>query len=402
MARQPTAQTTVAFWSLIGFLVLVALELLLRLLSFAVPQVQAVLDPDGRTVPDSVLGWRPSPAFPGHDAWGFRNSEVPDVADVLILGDSQAYGRGVSRAAALPAQFQRVTGLETYSMAYGGYAAPHYRVLAEEGLELMPSTIVLVLYLGNDLFDSFSIVYGNDYFADLRSKDPDVRARIDSLAGGSSISEMSTKLAAAPASVLFERPSGPLHHLLLAGVYGRARWAFAKWREGGFEEVDNRFERAAERAYANPHSVVVDSPAFKTILTPAYRLLALNLGDARIEEGLRLTLLFIKEIDSLATEAAADLLVLAVPTKEYVVARVLDRDLWPKGGAFGELVDNERKVLDYVATDLRVNEIEFLDATLVLVESALHDAQPYFTTEDGHLSEAGHLAVAELVATRIR
>ena len=265
----------------------------------------------------------------------------------------------------------------------------------------MPSTIVLVLYLGNDLFDAFSIVYRNDHFADLRSKDPDVRARIDSLTKSWSIPDSAAKMATAPAPITFERPPGIFRHLLLARVFGRVQRAFAKWREGGFDESDTQFERAAERAYANPHSVVVDTASFKTILTPDYRLIALNLHDARIEEGLRLTLLSIKDIDRLATAAGADLLVLAIPTKEYVVAKALDQDLWPESSAFAELVDNERKALDYLATDLQASEIEFLDATPTLVESALHRAQPYFTTEDGHLSEVGHLAVAELVATRI-
>lgn len=65
----------------------------------------------------SRLGLTGRPEHPDHDARGFRNREALDRARVVVLGDSQTYGTGVSREAAWPARLNELVTGDVYSMA---------------------------------------------------------------------------------------------------------------------------------------------------------------------------------------------------------------------------------------------------------------------------------------------
>ncbi len=41
------------------------------------------------------LGYHVEPFHAGHDAWGFRNQEIPERVDTVTIGDSFTYGTSV-------------------------------------------------------------------------------------------------------------------------------------------------------------------------------------------------------------------------------------------------------------------------------------------------------------------
>src|SRR6185295_19141001 len=97
-------------------------------------------------VHDDVLGAVPSlhTKAGGFDAWGFRNREVPDTADIVVIGDSQTYGISATMDDSWPYVLGRLTGRRVYNMSLGGYGPNQYLYLLEtKALSLRPRMIVV-------------------------------------------------------------------------------------------------------------------------------------------------------------------------------------------------------------------------------------------------------------------
>jgi hypothetical protein len=87
----------------------------------------------------SIGPWGPN------DLLGFRNAAVPNVADVVAIGDSQTYGNGVL----LEQSWQ-------------------YLEMARRVPVFEPQATVVAYYTGNDAVESFRVAYGVERFHDLR------------------------------------------------------------------------------------------------------------------------------------------------------------------------------------------------------------------------------------------
>ena len=143
-------------------LVITFLELFLKVASVISPRVNELLSLKkaiSQTIPDERLGHRPIPELHGHDSKGFRNLSVPNEAKIVALGDSQTYGTGVDSQNAWPRQLEQLSGYTVYSMAYGGYGPAHSLILWEDASSLNPEIYIEAFYSGNDLLDSFNLVY---------------------------------------------------------------------------------------------------------------------------------------------------------------------------------------------------------------------------------------------------
>jgi len=103
----------------------------------------------------------------GHDALGFRNSDVPDSARIIAIGDSNTYGIAATHAESWPSQLAEQTGDTVYNMALGSYGPLQYlRLLETHALSLNPEVIVVGLYFGNDFYDAFRLANFNDKWKD--------------------------------------------------------------------------------------------------------------------------------------------------------------------------------------------------------------------------------------------
>ena len=119
---------------------------------------------------DQILGHRILPNSGGHDDWGFRNYERPSSADIVAIGDSQTYGISATSSQSWPAHLSRISELNTYNMALGGYGALHYpHLLESKALELKPRIIIVGLYFGNDLVDAYNLAYASDHWGSYRN-----------------------------------------------------------------------------------------------------------------------------------------------------------------------------------------------------------------------------------------
>jgi len=127
--------------------------------------------PDPRTrVRSRPLLFEEAVAGP-HDLLGFRNSSVPRIAEVVVIGDSQTYGNNSVLTNNWPSRMARELNLavkDVYSMAVGGWGAAQYLYMVDKAYVFHPRVLVVAFYSGNDPLDSFHMAYGLEEWAFLR------------------------------------------------------------------------------------------------------------------------------------------------------------------------------------------------------------------------------------------
>ncbi len=414
---------TILFASLTVVLTIAILEVILHILAFASPRVDGLLSKENRaraispTLPDEQLGYRPNPAFPNHDAKGFRNPSVPDSAEIVALGDSQTYGTGVAAHEAWPRQLEAYTSKSVYAMAFGGYGPVHSLLLIEEAFELKPSTIIATLYTGNDFFDTFLIVHNHDRAIELRTVDAELQRRIAIAEEAEPILEKVNRARGvnsdedAPASARSDgdaatdqaETGSDLARILAttrgflsnnSTLYGLIRRIKVEIERRIADPVD-RWNEAKSFAEANSDFCeVFDGGEVKTILTPGYRAIALDIEDPRIFDGYQISMDAIRHMSARAAENGMEFMLLIIPTKELVFKDVYEMP----SSTFTRLVQREEEVLRMAEVYLEDNEIRYVNALPALRRQLSSGPQPYDVSHDGHPSKHGHAAIARLVA----
>ena len=126
---------------------------------------------------DPYTGVRARPLYPElpgvgpNDILGFRNRRVPNVADVVCIGDSQTYGNNAHLEENWPSQLRLALGQPrpvVYNASVGGWGGVQYLDAFSNLTLLQPRVVVVAFYSGNDPLDSFSMAYGVDRWAALR------------------------------------------------------------------------------------------------------------------------------------------------------------------------------------------------------------------------------------------
>ena len=401
------------FFLILIVLMLLFVEAALRLLGIAVPKVEVVVDaghiPITRT--DPVLGIRPNPLYPGHDAQGFRNERVPNQADVVALGDSQTYGMGVRPNDAWPRQLARFAGRSVYNMAFGSYGPLHSLALFPEATRLKPRLVIEAFYSGNDLFDAFQLVYGegtHPRWQKMKSRDEAVLAAIQQAEDRETLLSRALRFTNQVHVSKEKRPK--------AGNAGENRSFLSR-----HSRIVRVVELLAQKFSASPDSQTEQKPtvihpseyknelflpfqhgALRTVFNPSYRLLALDREDPRINEGFRLCLEGMRRMARLAREHDADFAVLLIPTKELVFKYVVEAALGNNiDRHYQRLLEVEEQVLADAKEFLTAEGIRVIDCRDALREALRSGPQPYRTSSDGHPAPFGHKAIAREAARRL-
>lgn len=377
------------FTAITGLLVLAVLELGLALAAGMAERVARFLEPPWRlpdppsALPDARLGLRSNPAYPGHDANGFRNESVPARADIVALGDSQTYGGGVTAAEAWPQRLGMLIGQVTYNMGVGGYGPGHSLLQLDKALALRPRLIIEGFYAGNDAWDCFDGVYNLGQWPARRSPDPKVQAKISELERLNPLRHSLDVM-----SGMAERPPGPVPGWRrFLSQYSRT-WALGRrvWHELG------------KRLRALPILDFYADRGTATVFMPAYRARALDVRDVRVAEGRRICIDLLGDMNDAVTGQGVEFLVLLIPTKEYVFAdRVQDPS--PELAA---LALQEQEFWAETRHQLDRRGIPWVDALPALRAELAAARQPYPKTSDGHPNAGGQAAMAAAVAEVLR
>lgn len=324
-----------------------------------------------RRVPDPVLDYRVEPGAGGHDAWGFRNAAVPDAVDVVAVGDSLTYGFGAPAEDAWPAALARITGRSVYNLGHGGYGPLQYRHLVEaRALSLGPADVVVGLYLGNDLLNAYVVGYSLEHWSALRDPDRPELA-VPASARGQGVARP------------FARPAQERS----AGQWLRSRSVLAgmAWKV-----------LRGERSPGARGSAVLDQKGeVLTRVDVSQGRATLELADARVAEGLRLTLDALEAMAAACRAQGARLLVALIPSKASVFRAALLRT--PDAVNVERVTANERAAADVIRARLDAVGIAHVDLLPDLRAAA---ARPglYPPTANQHPTREGYRAIAEGVA----
>lgn len=325
------------------------------------------------TVPDPVLNHRIAPGASGHDDWGYRNKGIPASAEVLAIGDSMTYGIMAKSYEAWPAQLQKITGKTTYNAALGGYGPLHYlHILKTRAPELSPKQVIVMIYPGNDLMDTYNLAYSNDYWSDYRAE-----ANTEELDSGlflptprreSLVRRLRNWLA----------QNSVLYRLLT--------------QTSLFDGVRQR-----ENLDSSTTNFSFDHLGTTVVLDPVRRLGFANVEDPRIREAIGMTGRVIAEMADYAAGNGIELGVALMPVREHVFFGLIGDGLdGADARAMRELNDSLLRIEAALTDAVEKAGVPYLNLRPVM-QSALKDANIYPPT-DGHPNALGYGIVAKALA----
>jgi hypothetical protein len=380
----------------------ILLEGLLITLCAVSPPVRWLLNPiRSGFEEDAQRGLRGNPDHPRHDAWGYSNSEVPDNADVVVIGDSQTYGITVARDEAWPQLVAKQTGLAVYNMGIPATGPIQYHDAIDEALRLNPQYVIIAAYLGNDLLDAFRYTYTEPVASAL--PDPQLAEKMHALEAKDSL--------IAEATLLFRRANGReppgYYDLFVNHVVANVKLLSvlaATIREGvnlAAATDPDAHSWQQEKTLAQTRSEYVsvfDNGRLRTIFTAPYRAVAMNLEDPRIEESLAITLRALKIIQARSNASEAKVFLLNIPTKELVFAHEVDDPSEHVG--LKAVLKHEQEVSRQLKQGAANIGLRILDVLLPLRQALRNsDDPPYDPSPNGHPNRTGNQVIANYVAS---
>lgn len=388
---------------------LLVAEGLLRLACYFSPSMAVALSPPSKVaaltlvVPDNRLKVRGDPRVPEHDPLGFRNPNLPETSPLVTIGDSQTYGTSVDWREAWPKQLEHRAGLATYNMGCSSWGPVEYRDVLTEALKFKPKVVLLGLYFGNDIFDAYRDSYSWPTGADLC--DPKQREPIQELERRDPIMERIGKLAQATMldapTVTSQGAPSPTADAMPIDRFGKlSALAIASWKTASGlkrRSEDELWQQTLGWAKKRPADLVVfDDGRFRTVLTPAYRGIAVNREDLRIQEGERIAQKVIQQMDERCKASGANLLVVLIPTKEFVYGEVASEAA--KCEDYAKLLRDEQAATHALTHFMSEQGIAFVEALPGMRDCFRNGLNPYLPAADGHPGPAGHQAIAAAIA----
>jgi len=332
---------------------------------------------------DDVLGITIAPNARGLDSWGFRNPAVPESAQVVALGDSHTFGNTATMNDAWPSVVSRETGLTVYNLGLGGYGPnQYYHLLMTRGLSLHPKWVLCGLYMGDDFENAYSITYGLDHWASLRTgKRKSVNADIwdDS------------------------EPPGPFK--VVRNWLSRESVVYRLVVHGpvlGAVKEGVRFSRAARGQ--DPDVTVLEIPERKIreAFRPAGIAARLDQGRDEVREGMRITFELLDRMNAACRAHGCAFGVVIIPTKETVSASELQaKPGLPLRDAVTRVISNERRARGDLEAFLDRERIPYVD-TLPALRGAIGEELYAKTTADMHPGRNGYRVIAGAVSQFIR
>lgn len=384
--------------------------------------------------PDPVLGHRPNPKYPGHDERGWRNEKALESAEIVVLGDSQTYGINAERDESWPRRLEQKLGRGVYQMAFGGFGPAHYVQLLDEVLNLNPRLLVIGIYFGNDILDSYWLTYPvktPEYqrsrhgevldgfmekdpvqlkrFADLERVDPFHRRH-------SYLDCQSPRPVPDPALQevfnLQDIPRPGWREDFEAGIgkikqFVKRSWlvlaTLETWRNQVKTENIASADTAPAPIYPPPICLKVESRGNETILSPAYRLVTLVDSDPRVVEGERLSVLSIQHINRRIRDKGIPVFWVMIPTKELVYKNAIGtNDFDPDDISYlTRLWRFEEAMRVRIGDAILASGGQVIDTLPALRQSLQSESNPYSANADGHPNSHGYEVIAREVASRL-
>lgn len=365
-------------------------------------------------IPDPFLGFRFSPYAPGNDAWGYRNARVPNHCDVVAIGDSMTFGNAARAEEAWPRVLERLTGHCVYNAGISGYGPPEYQIVLEEAMRLRPRTVVVGLYLGNDIWEAFRTVYVDKRgprFAHLQNQDPEQLAAIQAKTDFASLRATAAQLRGEDVLASFARPPGRSvlrswvsAHSSTYGLLREIRHTLdALWKGVKDDSPPEVYVESFDESAKHPQRLGWDGDArFKTVfLNPAYDLMAVDRDDLRVRDGLRITQEILREMsERLATEHIS-FIVAVIPSKQTVYAELIAKH-GPKLPDMERYLESEAVLKAEMTSFFKAHAIRHVDVLPALRGELARGSAPYHQGEESHPNASGYEAIANTLLPALR
>jgi len=290
---------------------------------------------------------RAHPLFPEvgslgpHDLLGFRNRRIPNIADIVVIGDSQTYGNNASIDENYPHQLEILLANKlslTYSMAVGGWGAVQYLDMFMNAMAFQPRAIVVAFYSGNDPLESFQLAYGVDHWKSL-IPNPNLSA--------SDIPK-----------VEFPPP--------------KSQWWPVEFKDG-----------------------------IKTVFTPTLRL-ASNQNHPAVQAGYQIMANAAAMMSKVAEPYPIKLIFTVIPTKELVYAQKVQQEKLVPPEDYLLLTTLEQQNITQLATQIQsLPNADFVDLVTPLQQAALTSVL-YPADTDGHPVSQGYKVIANILAQNLQ
>ncbi|MDH5413446.1 MAG: hypothetical protein OEW87_04855 [Flavobacteriaceae bacterium] len=322
---------------------------------------------------DLILGHKIIADSGGHDSWGFRNASIPDKVNILAIGDSQTYGVMAPANESWPSILAQLTNKEVYNLSLGGYGPVQYlHLLKTKAKILSPEIVVVAVYLGNDFIDSYRIVYRNNNWIDFRLKD-------NKFQQGSEDNQVFDNYDSSIRAWLAH--NSVLYRMITNSVIGDMVRLWETKKEVIQNNNDNFFTK-------------IKSSNINTGFTPKLRLSGLDLSNVEVQEGLRISLSALKQMNEYTKENKVKFLVAIIPTKESVYATLLKKSSEFNNPVYNKLIDNESKSTEYIIDFLNDNKINYIEP-LYAMRNAVVSRAIYPAGYDGHPNGSGYEVIAK-------
>jgi hypothetical protein len=375
------------FLGLSLLLIVVALEITIQLAVLFSSKLDIMISKVPRTphsISDSVYGVRPNPDFPGHDAWGFRNLSVPTSADIVAMGDSQTYGTGISSRYNWPSKLDWISQKSVYNMSWGGYGPVHYYKLMDRALSLKPKLIVVAYYFGNDLYDSYQMVFIRKQCTEL----------LTTQSGASSpLATVQPTIEPSPFTnnVKDSQNSWPHFFWNHSKLLGLVRPFKDVLRVDAF----NFFYQT--KIAKNPDLIFFKEGSILTTFDVLARLPGLDDTHPDVSQGFDLTLAALAQMNKRARENNILFGVVIIPTKESVFSPFFQSHAHKNNDVYQRIVESETRFESLLRHFLEDNSIPSFYVKTHLQNLIREGTSPYRISTDGHLNRFGQ----EIIATGI-
>ena len=335
--------------------------------------------------PDPVRGHRIGPGVQGHDAQGFRNSEVLKSPDLITIGDSMTYGVLAPMGESWPAHLSRQLKLPVYNLGLGGYGPLQYLDVARtEGRKAQAKTWLVAFYVGNDMMDAYNTSHDLESWASWRlSARPKGQLLAFDVIG---------------ASATPQKRFESMRHWLARNsmIYSAVRVVLQPYLARGDGAQATGGDRDMLWSFASPNQA-----SLATAFQPKPMLAAVDLAQPEVAEGLRLTERVLGELQREAASQQARLLVVIQPTKEAAYcARLLPTGDLP--AAHRKLCELEPQLIAKLVTAARDKGIAVHDLTPDLAKDLAEGRMPYRADRDGHFTGAGNALMAGHIAAFVK
>jgi hypothetical protein len=276
-----------------------------------------------------------------HDILGFRNRNIPNVSDIVIIGDSQTYGNNVVLENNWPSQFQEELSSKsavTYTMSVGGWGAVQYLEMFFNAVAFQPRIIIVAFYTGNDPAESYTMAYSHERWKQLR----------------------------------------PVPHIDNSGMLKttfpppQTDWWPVKFRDG-----------------------------IQTVFTPKLRFIS-NQNHPAMIAGYDIMAKVAELISSAAKKIGIQTAFTIIPTKELVYLPKIEREGLEINKDYLKLVTAEQRNIERLATQLRsLENAHYIDIVTSLQSTASTAHQVYPPDINGHPLMDGYAAIGRTVAKTI-